>query len=99
MTIYSEVSILVLEKPVLSHKMPRRETRVVTGRRIGRQKREGFAASRDAPERWAVPNNSGEQTGHGEHCSTDNTESVICRVWHHKINLSFKDYGDSLKMF
>ena len=37
----SEVDILVLEKPVLSPKMPRRETRVVTRRRITEKLRNG----------------------------------------------------------
>ena len=77
------LSILVFEKPVLSPKMPGRETRVVTGRRIGRQKwREGGRGT----EKWAAPNNSREQA---DQCRLQcRQHSVICRVRHHQINLS-----------
>ena len=76
----SEVSILVLEKPVLSPKMPRRETRVVTGRRIGRQKwREGYWEMGGAQQQQRV--GSRRPLQYRQH-------SVICRVRHHQINLS-----------
>ena len=55
-----EVTILLLEKPVLSPKMPRLETRVMVGRRVGDSGGKGFTAAsgeESREQRWAAPNN------------------------------------------